>query len=313
LNPGNDAFSQDATRAVHYGVGGATLWDVAAGRAIRVVDPRPTQAACFLPGAGAVDFVAAVFGERGTELVAFDASGNRIRALPMPTAGRVTAIAASPKAHVVVVGDDVGDVQALDTATGQWSWTLRAAHPGGVTCLAFAPDGRTILSGGADGVLRLADAAVGRPLRVVARGDSAVRAALFSSDGRRVVATVGDGRTTRSWDLSLAETFRPNANAALTTAGHMERASFAEKLRLVDWYLLAGREEWVKRVLPNSDSMPHELDSATRLAFAHGLWAAGDAAAASRVFADALNLNPASEDQTYLVLCRDAAAAGGEP
>jgi WD40 repeat protein len=314
LNPGNNAFSHDGMRSVHYSIGGAALWDVAAGRLTRVLDPRPAEAACFVPptgraGGGAVDVVVAIV-DRGSELVAFNVAGDTIRRIALRAGGRITAMAASPDAHVVVVGDDVGQIRSLDMVTWQWAWTLRA-HSGAVTCLAFAPDGRTILSGGVDGALRLADAAVGRTLHVVGRGQAAVRGALFSPDGRRLLAAVGDGRTTRSWELSLAEEFRHNAKSALMIAGRADDPSLAEKLRLAEWFLLEGQPDWARGVLAKQ-APPRALDAAMRATLARDLWAAGDAATASRHFATVLEEHPASKDQMYLTLCRDA-AAGGEP
>jgi hypothetical protein len=297
-------------RSVHYSIRGVALWDVAAGRVTRVLDPRPTEAACFVPAGNerGVDVVAAIL-DRSREVVAFNAAGQSIRKVDLRIQGRVNAIAVSPDAHVVCIGDDVGDVHALDLTTWQWTWAMHA-HAGAVTCLAFAPDGRTIVSGGADGALILADASVGRTLRVVARGQAAVRAARFAADGERIVATVGDGRTTRSWDLSLATELTQRAKTAREITRRAEGASPVERLRLGEWFLLQGRPDWAHQASRQAASP--SLDARSQLNVARVMWSAGDAAEASKWFAAALAGHPAVRDQAYIILCRDA-AAGGEP
>jgi WD40 repeat protein len=197
----------------------------------------------------------------------------------------------------------------LDLATSQFTWVMHA-HSGAVTCLAFAPDGRTILSGGADGALVLSDAATGRALHTLARGQAAVRAAQFSGDGERIVATVGDdGRTTRSWNLGLGAEFSGRAKAARASIRAAGDESFAVRLRRAEWYVLQGQPAWSRQAL--SHASPQGLDARSQLAVARVLWSADDAAAASSSFAAALANDPATPDRSYLALCRDAAAGGG--
>jgi WD40 repeat protein len=312
LNPGVNAFafSQDGMRAVHYSIRGAGLWDVAAGRMTRVLDPRPTEAACFVPVGNerGVDVIVAIL-DRSRELVAFNAAGQSIRKVDLPIQSRVNAMVASPDGHALIVGDDVGDVRLLDLTTWQWTWAM-PAHSGAVTSLAFAPDGRTILSGGADGALVLADAGLGRTLHVVARGQAAVRAAQFDADAGHIVATVGDGRTTRSWDLSRATRFAQRAKPTREITRRPEAASIAERLRLGEWFLLQGRPDWARQAVRQAASP--SLDARSQLNVARVMWSAGDAAEASKWFAAALAGHQAVRDQTYIILCRDA-AAGGEP
>src|SRR5438874_1890680 len=42
--------------------------------------------------------------------------------------------------------------------------STRLRHPGGVSCLAYAPDGKLLASGGFDGAVRLWDTATGKEL-----------------------------------------------------------------------------------------------------------------------------------------------------
>jgi eukaryotic-like serine/threonine-protein kinase len=72
-------------------------------------------------------------------------------------------------------------------------------HTDAVTCLAFAPDGRRLISGGKDRSLRLWDVAAGHELRHVAEMPQEVRGVAFLPDGRHVVAACGAGA--RLWEL----------------------------------------------------------------------------------------------------------------
>ncbi|MBA4063209.1 MAG: hypothetical protein C0501_05750 [Isosphaera sp.] len=69
-------------------------------------------------------------------------------------------------------------------------WTLHG-HVGRVTALGVSPDGRTVVSGGADGSVRCWDARTGLELLAVRRHAGPVAAVEFSADGRALV-TAGD-------------------------------------------------------------------------------------------------------------------------
>jgi WD40 repeat protein len=69
-----------------------------------------------------------------------------------------------------------------------------------VNAVAFSPDGRRVLSGGADGDVRLWDAATGRLVHRFVGHSSAVFAVAFSPGGCRAVSAGQDG-TVRVWGL----------------------------------------------------------------------------------------------------------------
>jgi WD40 repeat protein len=68
--------------------------------------------------------------------------------------------------------------------------TERLRHIGGVTSLAFSPDGKVLASLGSEGWIRLWDAATGKEVRHLGR---IVRAMALSPDGMLVAAACADG------------------------------------------------------------------------------------------------------------------------
>jgi hypothetical protein len=71
---------------------------------------------------------------------------------------------------------------------------VRDGHePDGVWAAAFSPDGGRIVSGAADGTVRVWDAASGAELLVLRGHESVVSAAAFSPDGARIMS--------REWGL----------------------------------------------------------------------------------------------------------------
>src|SRR5690348_7653787 len=71
--------------------------------------------------------------------------------------------------------------------------TLRLAHPGGVTALAFAPDARLLATGGTDRTVRLWDVASGREVRRLTGHKDAVCAVAFLAGGKTLVSGSTDG------------------------------------------------------------------------------------------------------------------------
>ncbi len=90
----------------------------------------------------------------------------------------------------------------LAAAFFQSSWRLiLGGHTGGVSSVAFSPDGARIVTASYDSTARIFDAATGRQLSLFGGQEDKLTSAAFSPDGKRVVTGSRD-RTARVWDIA---------------------------------------------------------------------------------------------------------------
>lgn len=93
-----------------------------------------------------------------------------------------------------------------------------AAHTGGVLTVAVAPDGKQVVSGGADNTIRFWDPATRKETRSLTGHQQAVSSLAFSPDSKRLASGGYDG-TIRLWDLETGKTIKSwGGGAARVTA-----------------------------------------------------------------------------------------------
>jgi WD40 repeat protein len=220
----------DPLQAVAWSPDGSRLAAAGEGRVVRICDTRTGRALHALTGhTEAVQSVAfspngawlASAGLDGTARLWDAATGREVRALGGPT-GPVSGVAFAPDGlRLASTGRD-GTVRVWEAATGRQILAFPGARaPAGVPLgealtayfyeVAWSPDGKRLASC-LGGTANVWDADTGRLLLTLVGHTAAVRAVVFSPDGRRL-ATAGDDLTIKMWDAATGEPL-------LTLAGH---------------------------------------------------------------------------------------------
>jgi WD40 repeat protein len=195
--------------------GKVILWDTARGKELRELEAPTPRSWCL---AVAPDGKTFATGGNDQAVSIWDAREGKVTKT-LKFEGPIKGIAFSPdgKRLAAVSDDSATDSSArpvpghgaavFDLATGKVLFKLEG-HEAGVRAVAFSPDGKHIVTGGADRVGRLWDAADGKELRKFEGHAGMVEAVAFSPDGK-YVATGGAGGTVLLWRLGTDDPARP--------------------------------------------------------------------------------------------------------
>jgi WD40 repeat protein len=204
------AFSPDgASVAAGTRDGSASVWDLATRRVRLTLAPgngaRRTWSIAYAPD-GATLAVATDDGK----VRLWDAATGQLRFVLDPPSGPVTGLCFTPDGDTLATAGD-GALALWDLARRSPRATIRDAHMKGNVYCASSGDGATVVTGGADGVVRLWDAHAGAPLRTLHTFSFPVSCVAFSTDGRRLAAG-------SSWSVTL---FDAHSGAELRKVEHM--------------------------------------------------------------------------------------------
>src|SRR5262249_39692640 len=115
-------------------------------------------------------------------------------------AGIVARLAFSPDGRTLASCSGRDDVIRLwETTSGK----ERATLPDAVCCVAFAPDGKMLAAGKADGTVKIWDLASGKTIATLEGHRSLVPSVAFSPDGK-TLASSGWDSAIRLWDVAKA-------------------------------------------------------------------------------------------------------------
>ena len=166
------------------------LWDAASGREIRRLQGNLDSPVPVTP----TEF----WTETGHPIVAFAPDGRTILYAEKhdPAIQRVT-YADTGKVRDILIRYD-NTVRLLNVTSGREIRRFEG-HGDSVTCVAFAPDGRTILTGSDDKTARLWNVASGSEIRSLQGHGEEVTSVAFAPDGKTILTGSRD-KTARLWD-----------------------------------------------------------------------------------------------------------------
>lgn len=201
------AISTDGRRLASAAEDGVRFWDLETGESLATPKGgRFAYAATFLPRTN--DRVLTAHKDRSVRLWDVD-SGEEAIAPFLRHRANVLCLAASPDGRRSASGDADRVIRLWDVQTGEPVRLPGRAEEGGdlvllghedfVFAVAFAPDGQSLLSAGADGMIRHWDLATGRERRQFANLDGSIFGLAYAPYDRALSA--GPDATLRLWDV----------------------------------------------------------------------------------------------------------------
>ncbi|NNH68616.1 TIR domain-containing protein [Nocardia uniformis] len=208
----NLVFSPDGNRIASVGEA-IRVWDVDTGETVTVLDVATATSVAFDSDgrrivAGTFDGSIRVWDIDAAELIGVGAD---VRT------GGASAVAFSPDGRRLVSGGDDGTIgmwQIIEDDEGQPRDVRKAAEPltghiGAVAAVGFDPGGQRIVSGGADGTVRVWEPPFGRfQIEGTAHLERSLRTLMFSPDGSRMIA-VDDSGMGHAWDARSGQVVSP--------------------------------------------------------------------------------------------------------
>jgi WD40 repeat protein len=181
------------------------------------VHQGPAQAVLF-----ALNDKVVVTGGRDGTVRFWDSATGKEAAKPFTGLGGVTSLAFSAKEGVParLAAGTWNEKNEGDVRLWELKWSAKdgleakelpalKGHSKGVTCLAFAPDGKTLASGSADETVILWDLAASKPKHTLKGHDGGVRCLSFTREPLEVLITgAGDGKV-RTWNTMAGKEERP--------------------------------------------------------------------------------------------------------
>jgi len=201
------AFTPDCTAVVSgsgepFADGTLRLWDAATGKELRrfVGHERGLGGLAICPDGKML----ATTSEDGTARLWDLKTGKELHKLTVgrgPTFG----VAFSPDGKLLATGDVA--VTLWDIKTGKQLHELEDLPWKRIKCLAYNPDGKSLVSGDWDGTIRFWDVSSGKITQRITGHVKAVHSLAFSPDGS-VLASAGADNTLRQWKVSTGQELR---------------------------------------------------------------------------------------------------------
>jgi RNA polymerase sigma factor (sigma-70 family) len=122
--------------------------------------------------------------------------------------------------------------------------TVRLRHGGAIHVAAFSPDGLLLATGGADKVVRLWEAATGKPIATLRGHTQDITSLVFSPDGKTLLSGSGDFISRFRGDTKLWDVATRRERLTLSGRSDADTAAFAPDGRVVATASFGGVRLW---------------------------------------------------------------------
>jgi len=172
----------------------ASVWDLDTGSVVATVGPfgEPWGSGWCVCGGAAIspdgsEVAVRILGDQHPRVIVLGLDRSVLAEFPLePPATSAGQIAFSPDGSLLAAGGS--QLKVFDTKSWTVLWQVDA-HNGGVFDLDFSPDGRSIVTTGFDGFVRLWDARDGSLLQTISLGEDYGKAVAFTDDRHVIVGT----------------------------------------------------------------------------------------------------------------------------
>ncbi|MDP9329710.1 MAG: PQQ-binding-like beta-propeller repeat protein [Actinomycetota bacterium] len=170
----------------------ASVWDLDTGSVVATLGPfgEPGSAVAVSSAAISPDgskVAVRIIGDQQPRVIVLGLDRSVLAEFPLePPATSAGHIAFSPDGSLLAAGGS--QLKVFDTKSWTVLWQVDA-HDGGVFDLDFSPDGRSIVTTGFDGFVRLWDARDGSLLQAISMGEDFGKAVAFTDDRHLIVGT----------------------------------------------------------------------------------------------------------------------------
>lgn len=180
-------------------------------------------------------------GKEGVEVWKYNTPSTQI--LTHSISGKVTSMALNSDSSILAVGTSKGRIHFYSPSTAKILSEIKDAHSSGVWSLDFSSDGKTIVSGGGDGYVRLWHTPTMTKLGDIRAHNDKVTNVVYDISAKNILTTSEDMHI-KVWDLATRKevrAFSETMDRMTTSTFSADRSTVAYAAKTVDFDLSKGK------------------------------------------------------------------------